>query len=1763
MNKHVIGVVALLASVLTLHGQTSLGLSRSPYVVVERGPHHRVWESVMSELGPSGETLWSTNSYVELETGACYQENGQWVDASEGIEIHPDGAIAQHTQHKVIFAPNLKTLGAIDLLTPDGKRMRSSPVGLAYYDAASGQSVWIGGVKESQGAVLGANQVIYTNAFSNIVATVRYTVTKAGFEQDIILQEQPPAPEEFGLPSDTTRLEVVTEFYESPVPDKTAVLLKHYTQRLGQQALVSPDFKDEELDFGAMRTGRGRAFKLTDEDDPNQGVDVGKHFGNSDGRTFMIEGVEYEAIRQQFSQLPETKKAIRTAMSPSPTQSRTYPPVNQAPKTKSPLLMAQSGLRLDAGVVIDYILLGSTNNFTFRGDTTYFVTNNTTVTFSGISIIEGGSVVKYSSGSGLSFSGSVKTDTSMYRPAILTARDDDSIGDKISGSTGVPSGYYGIGMTVFMDSNLQYLYCRHLSRGVIYSPGHTHTISHSKFFQTFTAFTMPGGTYGIRNVLFDNVNYCLYFYSGVNTCSVENATANTVLSAFAYGVSASLTVTNTLFAQCAMNGYQFTSDHCATSSTTNGVFQVSMNGGSYLGDNIYRNMGTTNINASLLADLRKRTTYAPVMLSNTISANSVLSQQVPRDTDVIDYGYHYDPVDYMVNNLIVTNATLTLTNGVSVGYYGTFGFTLRAGAAFVSEGTPDQMNRIVHYQAVQDRSGMFETPASQQAIWTTYGEPLDLNLRFTELPIPNRLSKRCFFNIGYLNRLVLRDCQIWNGFLQFNPTSAMGVMAWTNNLAMRINMTVTEGYMGSPASLNFLCYNNTFLQSVLNFKNDVNTYPWNIYDNLFDNCSLTNSNTFAGSGYNAYINMSNTLGGNQNVILSSFNYDVGTYGAYYQRSPNMGSRSAANAALYQYTTQTNNVKEGSSTVDIGFHYVAANNSSGIPNDQDGDGLADYYEDYNGNGICDGKETDYTKIDSDGDNSNDYQEYVEGTDPLNASSFSQGRTLFVSFDDSNLMGENGQLPKAKNNLSILDGYKNSCVNIDGTGAYLSYNIKENNQVYNMHPARGSIRFWFKPNWSSVASGGSGPGLYGRILEIGNYSGATPYTGWWGLTFTPDGNSIHFGAQSNNIAADYVVQNINWVNGSWHWIELSYGSFGIALYVDSSAPATYSGNVVFPNDSVCADSGLRLGSDLNGNQQAKGCFDNLEVFNHWYGYTQRGMDISGKVFNVDSRNSTVNINLSLFKYPSSSVDILRRPVDGATFTTITTGLNKLEFTDSSSQTNVLYEYKIPTFTSAGRYLKAGINMAPIENRGVIMVLCANNIYSGISAELSSLTNDLICDGWQPLLYSVPVHDDSVWSNNPANIALIKNLVVSNYNVFTSSLKSIYLIGHVTIPYTGVYAWDGHNPPDKPRPFHNGAWPCDGYYGNIVGTWNDNQTSINTDLVANSNSPNDGKYDEGQYSQYDPDNNSSLEIPVGRADFSRLIAFQNASSPRNETDLTKLYLNKVHNYKYVGYQTMYPAMIWTFFDPVDIGFPLFDTSIINSCKTSYNNKYDICNDNIFTNQTACVFGIFGGYGLPNQVKLGQNNYFTTTGLAEKMYQSHGLFNVSKGSYFGDHNVADDNLLRAFITTSDAALAVSWSMNEYCRYDDLFLGGNLGDCFKYTVNRSGKCYLELIGDPTLRFPVLKPSVNLRCVSATANAVSLEWTASSDAGTSYYVYRGTSINNCYANRITPNALTGNSFTDNNPPAGTKVYMIRALKKEFTGCGSYMNISQGVWLEIQ
>src|SRR5687767_11014414 len=129
----ILRTIALLAAAFFSSNAAELGAP----AVVERGPHDALWLRVSEHTTAYGRKSYVTNSYRELATGKHYLKGEEWVPSVAEIIVLPSGfGVATQMQHKVIFAPNINTAGAIDCLMPDDQRLRGHVLGLAYTDKA-------------------------------------------------------------------------------------------------------------------------------------------------------------------------------------------------------------------------------------------------------------------------------------------------------------------------------------------------------------------------------------------------------------------------------------------------------------------------------------------------------------------------------------------------------------------------------------------------------------------------------------------------------------------------------------------------------------------------------------------------------------------------------------------------------------------------------------------------------------------------------------------------------------------------------------------------------------------------------------------------------------------------------------------------------------------------------------------------------------------------------------------------------------------------------------------------------------------------------------------------------------------------------------------------------------------------------------------------------------------------------------------------------------------------------------------------------------------------------------------------------------------------------------------------------------------------------------------------------------------------------------------------------------------------------------------
>jgi hypothetical protein len=104
---------------------------------------------------------------------------------------------------------------------------------------------------------------------------------------------------------------------------------------------------------------------------------------------------------------------------------------------------------------------------------------------------------------------------------------------------------------------------------------------------------------------------------------------------------------------------------------------------------------------------------------------------------------------------------------------------------------------------------------------------------------------------------------------------------------------------------------------------------------------------------------------------------------------------------------------------------------------------------------------------------------------------------------------------------------------------------------------------------------------------------------------------------------------------------------------------------------------------------------------------------------------------------------------------------------------------------------------------------------------------------------------------------------------------------------------------------------------------------------------------------------------------------------------------------------------------------------------------------------------------------------------------------------------------------------------------------------------HVNLMGDPTLRMHPVKSPSDLELFT-TQNTVELNWKApENEELTGYHIYRKDSISEEYI-RLTDEVVTDTFYSDFMPPDGGYTYMVRAIKLEKSGSGTYWNRSHGI-----
>ncbi len=592
---------------------------------------------------------------------------------------------------------------------------------------------------------------------------------------------------------------------------------------------------------------------------------------------------------------------------------------------------------------------------------------------------------------------------------------------------------------------------------------------------------------------------------------------------------------------------------------------------------------------------------------------------------------------------------------------------------------------------------------------------------------------------------------------------------------------------------------------------------------------------------------------------------------------------------------------------------------------------------------------------------------------------------------------------------------------------------------------------------------------------------------------------------------------------------------------------------------------------------------------------GVQVSNRVVVVEAIVQEfppqITIHFLSTYYDNHPYKIYRRSLHGNNWGTkiVTVPANTPSWTDNNVSVGDVYEYQIRRKTGsrdAIGYIAAGIRYDQSNYRGRMILLIDNSIITPLSTEIEQLKTDLVGDGW--LVETIASQRVEGWNGGQA-VTVVKQQIVNVYNAAPTNDKPklLFILGHVPVARSGLAleAADGH-------PENEGALASDAYYADIDGIWTDtgthtSPTDPNHTTFAdpnNTNIPGDYKWDQN----YIP---SELELAFGRVDFADIVL-----PTTSEIQLYKNYLNKLHNYRHVA-------------NGYDVGrkIAIRAKGYEEGLDSSYRNALPIVGSaNIVHQNNDTWLSDTGHANWVNNngpfIAYFQNMWKPEINAIDQLGGLNAMLYSSDKSYWGLWGkgtvpVRDGNLdewlgvglSRALLATGGLNLIVLWATSPA---SSIFFQAGIGETVGYSMKRSmdhdnnkfnifeyhgaasgygdpnGHYFLkhcktrhsQFNGDPSIRFFPVKPVSNL-VATTHSNSIFLTWNSSSDTQIiGYHVYRSNEKLGKYT-KLTTSPVTSTSYTDNNPLTGDNWYMVRAIKLDTTGSGSFLNPSQGIFVK--
>ncbi|HAT09810.1 MAG TPA: hypothetical protein DCS97_04305, partial [Planctomycetes bacterium] len=562
------------------------------------------------------------------------------------------------------------------------------------------------------------------------------------------------------------------------------------------------------------------------------------------------------------------------------------------------------------------------------------------------------------------------------------------------------------------------------------------------------------------------------------------------------------------------------------------------------------------------------------------------------------------------------------------------------------------------------------------------------------------------------------------------------------------------------------------------------------------------------------------------------------------------------------------------------------------------------------------------------------------------------------------------------------------------------------------------------------------------------------------------------------------------------------------------------------------------------------------------------------------SPASITFKLWR--AGQYDIYRKAPASTTWGTryAQTGALATFWTDSSVTLGTEYEYRFqlitpnPPTASDGfpsgdlyNYLRAGVKIDRTGARGRIVLLVAEDLVATLPTELARYEQDLVGDGWIVHRIQTVRGETIKGSSNPFTDApqfaartqqAIRNQIKALYATHGSELKHVMILGRVPAMRAGNVEFrpDGHG--------NHGARGTDFYYAelNNESVWTDtvnNSATFTSASDPNQNLPSDGKLD---FSRTPTTDLAFLELGFSRMDL---------GMRRDEFNQLKTFFDKLHRYKHADasfrpgrkfvYRSGYdnPGETWWHTGGAISG--LANMQITGTPPT----HPTLGADEAWTREIGPVLFYNRGSGSPE------------TGTGGKALMWTGM-----QSYYGYWFETD--AMPARLGEDSFTLSWCWSiwglryfyhplgtgdvMGEMMRISANNRGFNTTDgLYRYDTdydgngNATGLNFMNHIGDAAMRLFMFPPPSNL-AVNPTGSGAQLTWTATEEPGIlGYHIYRSASAAGPFT-KLTATPVAATNYTDAATTSGTATYMVRAVKLETTGSGTFLNPSQGVFQTV-